>query len=66
MGEVQAHLPFCRRERQRLAQARGERYRGAMTQQPSSPPLVVGIGGTIGGVSSTERALRIALDAAER
>jgi len=27
-------------------------------------PLVVGIGGTIGGVSSTERALRIALDAA--
>ena len=30
------------------------------------PPLVVGIGGTIGGVSSTERALQIALDAAER
>jgi FMN reductase len=29
-------------------------------------PLVVGIGGTIGAVSSTERALRIALDAAER
>ncbi|MET3824436.1 MULTISPECIES: NADPH-dependent FMN reductase [Sphingomonas] len=29
-------------------------------------PLVVGIGGTIGGVSSTERALRIALDAAGR
>ena len=28
-------------------------------------PLVVGIGGTTGGVSSTERALRIALDAAE-
>ena len=27
-------------------------------------PLVVGIGGTIGGLSSTERALRIALDAA--
>ena len=27
-------------------------------------PLVVGIGGTIGAVSSTERALRIALDAA--
>ena len=27
-------------------------------------PLVVGIGGTTGGVSSTERALRIALDAA--
>lgn len=27
-------------------------------------PLVVGIGGTIGSVSSTERALRIALDAA--
>ncbi|MDB5695056.1 MAG: reductase [Sphingomonas bacterium] len=31
-----------------------------------STPLVVGIGGTIGGPSSTERALRIALDAAER
>ena len=30
----------------------------------SSPPLVVGIGGTIGGSSSTERALKIALDAA--
>ena len=29
-------------------------------------PLVVGIGGTIGGVSSTERALCIALDAVER
>lgn len=29
-------------------------------------PLVVGIGGTIGGVSSTERALRIALDAVEK
>lgn len=29
-------------------------------------PLVVGIGGTIGGVSSTERALRIALDAASQ
>lgn len=29
-------------------------------------PLVVGIGGTIGGVSSTERALVIALDAAAR
>ena len=33
---------------------------------PARPPLVVGIGGTIGGISSTERALRIALDAAER
>ncbi|BCA60107.1 NADPH-dependent FMN reductase [Sphingomonas sp. HMP6] len=31
-----------------------------------SLPLVVGIGGTIGGVSSTERALAIALDAAGR
>lgn len=29
-------------------------------------PLVVGIGGTIGGVSSTERALKIALDSAGR
>ena len=33
---------------------------------PATQPLVVGIGGTIGFVSSTERALRIALDAAER
>jgi len=31
---------------------------------PAPTPLVVGIGGTIGGISSTERALRIALDAA--
>ena len=29
-------------------------------------PLVVGIGGTVGGISSTERALGIALDAAAR
>lgn len=29
-------------------------------------PLVVGIGGTIGGISSTERALKIALDAVGR
>ena len=29
-------------------------------------PLIVGIGGTIGGISSTERALRLALDAVER
>ncbi len=29
-------------------------------------PLIVGIGGTIGTISSTERALRIALDAVER
>ncbi len=33
---------------------------------PAALPLVVGIGGTIGGVSSTERALRIALDAVEK
>ena len=33
---------------------------------PITLPLVVGIGGTIGGISSTERALRIALDAAGR
>ncbi|MDB5676073.1 MAG: reductase [Sphingomonas bacterium] len=33
---------------------------------PTEAPLVVGIGGTIGGTSSTERALRIALDAAGR
>ena len=33
---------------------------------PADPPLVVGIGGTIGGVSSTERALAIALEAAGR
>lgn len=31
---------------------------------PETQPLVVGIGGTIGGISSTERALRIALGAA--
>ncbi len=37
-----------------------------MAADPALPPLVVGIGGTIGGISSTERALRIALDAAER
>ena len=30
----------------------------------TQPPLIVGIGGTIGGVSSTERALRIAVAAA--
>ena len=33
---------------------------------PPAAPLIVGIGGTIGGVSSTERALSIALDAVER
>ncbi len=33
---------------------------------PADLPLVVGIGGTIGGVSSTERALKIALDSAGR
>jgi FMN reductase len=37
-----------------------------MAETQSDQPLVVGIGGTIGGVSSTERALRIALDAAGR
>ncbi len=36
----------------------------AEAPQSDSRPLVVGIGGTIGGLSSTERALRIALDAA--
>ena len=35
-----------------------------MTDATAALPLVVGIGGTIGGISSTERALRIALDAA--
>ena len=35
-----------------------------MDPQPQTRPLVVGIGGTIGGVSSTERALMIAVDAA--
>ena len=34
------------------------------TTSPTAQPLVVGIGGTIGATSSTERALRIALDAA--
>jgi FMN reductase len=37
-----------------------------MADSVPDQPLVVGIGGTIGGVSSTERALRIALDAAGR
>ena len=37
-----------------------------MADSTSSQPLVVGIGGTIGGTSSTERALKIALDAAGR
>ena len=37
-----------------------------MADPVSPPPLVVGIGGTIGGISSTERALGIALDGAER
>ncbi|WBH17740.1 NADPH-dependent FMN reductase [Sphingomonas radiodurans] len=36
----------------------------AEAPQSDRRPLVVGIGGTIGGPSSTERALRIALDAA--
>ena len=38
----------------------------AATDVRPDAPLVVGIGGTIGGISSTERALRIALDAAGR
>ena len=38
-----------------------------MSDTDHSPrPLVVGIGGSIGGVASTERALRIALDSAAR
>ena len=37
-----------------------------MADATAELPLVVGIGGTIGGISSTERALKIALDAAER
>ncbi|MDQ2879443.1 MAG: NAD(P)H-dependent oxidoreductase, partial [Pseudomonadota bacterium] len=37
-----------------------------MTAVAPDAPLVVGIGGTIGGISSTERALAIALDAAGR
>jgi FMN reductase len=39
-----------------------------VTDANASPeqPLVVGIGGTMGGMSSTERALKIALDAAGR
>ena len=35
-----------------------------MADADTRAPLVVGIGGTIGGVSSTERALKIALDGA--
>ncbi len=49
-----------------LAPSVEPRYRAGMAADPALPPLVVGIGGTIGGISSTERALRIALDAAER
>ncbi len=37
-----------------------------MMADSDSQPLVVGIGGTIGGISSTERALKIALEAAGR
>ncbi len=37
-----------------------------MADMTPEAPLVVGIGGTIGGISSTERALKIALDAAGR
>jgi FMN reductase len=37
-----------------------------MADSSSTQPLVVGIGGTIGGASSTERALAIALEAAGR
>lgn len=33
---------------------------------PADRPLIVGIGGTIGATSSTERALRLALEAVER
>ena len=33
---------------------------------PAQRPLIVGVGGTIGGVSSTERALCIALEAVKR
>ena len=35
-----------------------------MADADITAPLVVGIGGTIGGISSTERALKIALDSA--
>lgn len=35
-----------------------------MADADTRAPLVVGIGGTIGGISSTERALKIALDGA--
>ncbi len=37
-----------------------------MADAAATTPLVVGIGGTIGGVSSTERALKIALESAGR
>jgi FMN reductase len=37
-----------------------------MMADSDSQPLVVGIGGTMGGISSTERALKIALEAAGR
>lgn len=37
-----------------------------MAPAPTAPAMIVGIGGTIGGISSTERALRIVLDAVAR
>jgi FMN reductase len=37
-----------------------------MAAKCAERPVIVGIGGTIGSVSSTERALRMALDAVER
>jgi len=39
-------------------------HTGKVTRMTSEQPLVVGIGGTVGGNSSTERALRIAVEAA--
>ncbi len=74
-GLATAFVVVVERERtQALLSSRGETGKSvSMTFEqdetvaaPDTLPLVVGIGGTIGGVSSTERALRIALDAVEK
>ncbi|TCP73234.1 NAD(P)H-dependent FMN reductase [Sphingomonas sp. PP-CE-1G-424] len=74
-GLVTASVVFAAREPvEALLSSRGETGKSvSMTFEQDETvaasdtlPLVVGIGGTIGGVSSTERALRIALDAVEK
>lgn len=52
------------RARARIALRDRDKGKTIVAEISASRPLVVGIGGTIGGMSSTERALRIAVDAA--